>query len=90
MKQAKVLNDQEVKRVLAVIGQSRHADRNRMAFMVSMLAGLRAREIASLTIGSVMDSQGKLGHDPVAYRRQRPSASRRRQPHVTGRSLVAR
>lgn len=59
MKQAKVLTDQEVKRVLAVIAQGRHADRNRMAFMLSMLAGLRACEIASLTIGAVVDGQGK-------------------------------
>jgi integrase/recombinase XerD len=59
MKQAKVLTDQEVKRVLAVIAQGRHADRNRMAFMLSMLAGLRACEIASLTFGAVVDGQGK-------------------------------
>lgn len=59
MKQAKVLSDQEVKRVLAVIAQGRHADRNRLAFMLSMLAGLRACEIASLTIGAIVDSQGK-------------------------------
>lgn len=59
MKQAKVLSDQEVKRVLAVIAQDRHADRNRMAFMFSMLAGLRACEIASLTFGAVVDGQGK-------------------------------
>lgn len=59
MKRAKVLSDQEVKRVLAVIAQGRHADRNRMVFMLSMLAGLRACEIASLNIGAVVDSQGK-------------------------------
>jgi len=59
MKQAKVLSDLEIKRVLAVITQGRHADRNRMAFMFSMLAGLRACEIASLTIGAVVDGQGK-------------------------------
>jgi len=59
MKQAKVLSDQEAKRVLSVISQSRHADRNRMAFMMSLLAGMRACEIASLTIGSVIDSTGR-------------------------------
>lgn len=59
MKQAKVLTDQEVKRVLAVITQRRHADRNRMAFMLSYLAGMRACEIASLTIGAVVDTSGK-------------------------------
>ena len=60
MKQAKVLTDQEVKRVLAVIAQSRnHSNRNRIAFMISYLAGLRACEIASLTVGSVVDTNGK-------------------------------
>nr|CAM76504.1 Integrase [Magnetospirillum gryphiswaldense MSR-1] len=59
MKQAKVLSGEETKRVLSVIAQDRHADRNRMAFQFSLLAGLRACEIASLTIGDVMDSTGK-------------------------------
>ena len=59
MKQAKVLTEQETKRVLSIIAQSRHADRNRMAFMFSWLAGLRACEIASLTFGSVVDANGQ-------------------------------
>ena len=59
MKQAKVLTEQETKRVLSVIAQDRHADRNRMAFMLSLLAGMRACEIASLTIASVVDANGK-------------------------------
>jgi integrase/recombinase XerD len=59
MKQAKVLSEQEVKRVLSIIAQSRHADRNRMAFMLSYLAGMRACEVASLSIASVVDSMGK-------------------------------
>lgn len=59
MKQAKVLTDAELKRVIAVVMQSRHAERNRMAVMLSFLAGMRACEIAALTIGSVIDSQGE-------------------------------
>ena len=59
MKQAKVLSQDETKRVLSIIAQDRHADRNRTAFQFSLLAGLRACEIASLTIGDVMDSTGK-------------------------------
>ena len=49
----------EVKRILSVIAQDRHAARNRMAFMFSLLAGMRACEIASLIIGSVIDASGK-------------------------------
>lgn len=59
MRQAKVLSEPEVKRVLAVIAQDRHADRNRMAFMLSYLAGMRACEIAALTVGDVRDGAGK-------------------------------
>ena len=59
MKQAKVLSTDETKRVLAVIAQDRHADRNRMAFQFSLLAGLRACEIASLKISDVIDANGK-------------------------------
>lgn len=60
MRQAKVLTEPEVKRVLAVIAsQDHHSDRNRMAFMMSLLAGMRACEIASLTVGDVIDVVGK-------------------------------
>ena len=38
MKQAKVLSPDETKRVLSIIAQDRHADRNRMAFQFSLLA----------------------------------------------------
>src|SRR5216683_3035055 len=59
VKQAKVLTDAELKRVIAVVSHGRHAERNRMAVMLSFLAGMRACEIAALTIGSVIDSQGE-------------------------------
>ena len=58
MKQAKVPNDTEMKRLLAVIDTGKHASRNRAAAMLSHLAGLRVGEIASLTIGDVFDSDG--------------------------------
>jgi len=59
-KQAKVLTDSDVKRVLAVIAQDRHAARNRAVFMLSLLGGFRAVELAALTIGSVLDGQGQI------------------------------
>ncbi|WP_419797716.1 MAG: tyrosine-type recombinase/integrase [Terasakiella sp.] len=52
-KQAKVLNDQEVKRVLAMIATRRYAVRDRAIFMLSYLAGLRAIEIASLRVSDI-------------------------------------
>ena len=60
MKQAKVLNEAEMKRLLAVIDAGRHAPRNRLAVMLSYLAGMRVGEIAALKVGDVFDSDGKV------------------------------
>lgn len=58
MKQARVPTDAEFKRVMAVVAQTKYAARNRMAFMLSYLAGLRVGEIATLTVGDVVDGHG--------------------------------
>ncbi|CAO3404840.1 tyrosine-type recombinase/integrase [Azospirillum palustre] len=60
MKQARVLTDGEQKRLLAVVAQGRHAARNRMAVMLSYLAGLRVGEIAALTWGDVLDGNSAV------------------------------
>lgn len=60
MKQARVLTDAEFKRLLAVVAQARHAERNRLALMLSHLAGLRVGEIAALTVRDVIDGEGKV------------------------------
>ena len=60
MKQARVLTEAELKRVLATVGETRHGARNRMAVMLPHLAGLRVGEIAVLTIKDVIDSEGKV------------------------------
>ncbi len=60
MKQAKVLTDMEMKRLLAVTANGRHAERNRFAVLLSHLAGLRVGEIAALTVGDVVDREGKV------------------------------
>lgn len=60
MKQARVLTDAEFKRLLAVVAQMKHAGRNRLALMLSHLAGLRVGEIAALTVRDVLDSEGKV------------------------------
>ncbi len=57
MKQAKVLNDTEMKRLLAVIASGWYAERNRLAAMLSHLAGLRVGEIAALVVGDVVDAE---------------------------------
>ncbi|MCR6632892.1 MAG: site-specific integrase [Magnetospirillum sp.] len=60
MKQAKVLNEGEFARVLAAIGTTRHAARNRTAIMLSHYAGLRVGEIAALVVGDVLDSRNEV------------------------------
>src|SRR5580704_83467 len=51
--QASVLTDTEIRRVFRIIETTRHAERNRLAFVLSIYAGLRVGEIAALTIGDV-------------------------------------
>lgn len=60
MKQAKVLTDAEMKRLLAVVAQGKHAARNRMVLMLSHLAGMRVGEIAALRVSDLIDRQGQV------------------------------
>jgi integrase/recombinase XerD len=60
LKQAKVLTDAELKRVLAVIAHGKHAQRNRLAVLLSHYAGLRVGEIAALTWGMLLDQKGDV------------------------------
>lgn len=43
----------EIRRVFRIVETSRHADRNRLALVLSIYAGLRVGEIAALTVGDV-------------------------------------
>jgi integrase/recombinase XerD len=58
MKQAKTLTDKQVKVVLAHCATRRHPARDRAIVLFSHLAGLRAKEIAMLTIDNVLADQG--------------------------------
>jgi len=60
MKQAKVLTQKELRRVLAVIDAGNHAARNTCAFYLTHLAGLRVKEVAALKIADIYDSAGKV------------------------------
>jgi integrase len=59
-KQAKVLSDQQQKAVLEFIKTTRHPLRNEVMFLLSVDAGLRAKEVASLTWAMVTDASGAL------------------------------
>jgi integrase/recombinase XerD len=53
MAQASVLTDTEIRRVFRIIETTRHAERNCLAFTLSIYAGLRVGEIAALAVGDV-------------------------------------
>jgi integrase/recombinase XerD len=60
MKQAKLLNQVEHKRVQAVIDAHRYSRRDHAIFAFSFYAGLRACEIAALKVGDVFDAKGQV------------------------------
>ena len=61
-KQAKVLSKRQIALVSALIQQTRYPVRNQAIFLLSVKAGLRAKEIASLTWDMVTDAEGNLGN----------------------------
>ncbi|WP_294619206.1 site-specific integrase [uncultured Roseovarius sp.] len=60
MKQAKLLNKVEFKRLSAVINSRRYPTRNHTAVALSFYAGMRACEIAALRVGDVFESTGAV------------------------------
>jgi integrase/recombinase XerD len=60
MAQASVLTDAEIRRVFRIIETTRHAERNRLAFVLSIYTGLRVGEVAALTIGDVATRDGSV------------------------------
>ena len=60
MKQAPVLTDAQVKKLLKMTSATRHSARNRLVIILSYYVGLRACEIASLKVGDVVDGEGNI------------------------------
>lgn len=60
MKQAQVLGEKDVKRVLAAISKRCYSARDRAMFMLSLLAGMRVGEIAALQVSDVYEASGKI------------------------------
>jgi integrase/recombinase XerD len=58
MGQASVLNESEIRRVFRIIETTRHGERNRLYFALSLYSGLRVGEIAMLTVGDVATQNG--------------------------------
>ena len=59
-KQAKVLTERQIQKALRYTQTTRYPERDRVVFMLSIKAGLRAKEIAFLTWPMVTDAEGNV------------------------------
>lgn len=59
-KQAKILSQKQQMVVLDYLSRTQSPERNQLMFLLSVKAGLRAKEIASLTWSMVTDANGAL------------------------------
>ena len=84
MRQAQTLNEAQLRRVIQYCRSRRHPTRDETIILISFYAGLRAKEIAALTVGNVFDeagavreqfilsaAQSKGGHTRTVYLNQR-------------------
>ena len=60
-KQAKIVSPTQERAILGFLETTRYPSRDRVLFLLSMKAGLRAKEIASLTWAMVTDASGQVG-----------------------------
>ena len=60
MRQAQTLNEAQLRRVIQYCRSRRHPTRDETIILTSFYAGLRAKEIAALTVGNVFDEEGNL------------------------------
>lgn len=78
MKQARTLNDKQLKAVFSHCATRRHALRDRAIVAVSFMAGLRAKEIAALTIDNVCDESGNIRDEFLLTKEQTKGSKARR------------
>ena len=60
-KQAKILSKKQIDQLIWYVGTLRHPLRNEVIVLLSVKAGLRAKEIAGLTWSMVTDADGDIG-----------------------------
>jgi integrase len=61
-KQAKTVTTRQTAHLQAFLERTRYPERNQVIMLLSVKAGLRAKEIASLTWDMLTDAEGKLGY----------------------------
>jgi len=62
-KQAKTLNQQELRKVLDYISTRKHSARNRALLMTTFLSGMRVGEVSSLRFKDVVDVDGNIRNE---------------------------
>jgi integrase/recombinase XerD len=62
-KQAKTLNQQELRKVLDYISTRKHSSRNRALLMTTFLSGMRVGEVSSLRFKDVVDNDGNIRNE---------------------------
>ena len=60
MKRAHVLNEREIKKIFASIARGAYPSRNRAMFILSIYAGMRVGEIATLRVSDVLAADGSV------------------------------
>lgn len=58
--QARSLTKDEVKRLIAITKNTKHATRNMAIIMLGLCSGLRVKEIANLTLSHILNADGSI------------------------------
>ena len=77
MRQAQTLNEAQLRRVIHYCRSRRHPVRDQTIVMASFYAGLRAKEIAALTVGDVFDDAGAVREQFILSAAQSKGGQRR-------------
>ena len=77
MRQAQTLNEAQLRRVLHYCRSRRHPVRDQTIVLFSFYAGLRAKEIAGLTVGDVFDEGGAVREQFILSAAQSKGGQRR-------------
>jgi integrase/recombinase XerD len=70
MAAAKSLTSEEIQKVLDYLAAGAYAQRNRVMFLLTAMAGMRVGEVAGLTVGDVRNADGSVRREiPLAANR---------------------
>ena len=89
MKQAKVLTDTELKKVIAYIDAfDRHAERNKAIILLTHYCGMRVSEVASLLVSDVVSVDINI-NDVIYLKANQTKGSKSRRVFVSKKAKTA-